>query len=134
METINTKVNTDNAGKHTTGEWLAIGADIVKNVTPLNSLDNGIIQIAKCYPTIEGNSFEFKHLHPQIEKAFEENPLLVERVITSENAKANASLIVKAVNNHYDLVEALTNMVAFYEGDANLAYIDKAKELLNSLK
>ena len=42
--------------------------------------------------------------------------------------------IVSSLINHYDLVEALTNMVAFYEGDANLSYIDKAKELLNSLK
>ena len=53
--------------------------------------------------------------------------------IASIIKEEDAALIVKAVNNHYDLVEALTNMVAFYEGDANLAYIDKAKELLNNI-
>lgn len=32
------------------------------------------------------------------------------------------------------LVEALQNTVNFYEGDANLSYIERAKQLLNQIK
>lgn len=69
------------------------------------------------------NKFIIRHVKSNAEVRILFNP---------ENTTAQE--IVSSLNNHYALLEALTNMVAFYEGDANLAYIDKAKELLNSLK
>lgn len=69
------------------------------------------------------NKFIIRHVKSNAEVRILFNP---------ENTTAQE--IVSSLNNHYALVEALTNMVAFYEGDANLAYIDKAKELLNNIK
>lgn len=69
------------------------------------------------------NKFIIRHVKSNAEVRILFNP---------ENTTAQE--IISSLNNHYNLVEALTKMVAFYEGDANLVYIDKAKELLNSLK
>lgn len=108
METINTKVNTDNVSKHTQGKWECIEQ---KSISEPFIIKNECKEVAIV-------TWGINKKYPE----------------TFEEVTANAALIVKAVNNHYALLEALTNMVAFYEGDANLAYIDKAKELLNSLK
>ena len=94
----------------TQGKWIAENSAIIKMVNPAGSFDNGKLIIAQCYSTIEGNSFEYKHLHPEIEKAFEENPLLIEKVITDKMAKANAEFICEAVNN-YDKLKAANKLL-----------------------
>ena len=94
----------------TQGKWIAENSAIIKMVNPAGSFDNGKLIIAQCYSTIEGNSFEYKHLHPEIEKAFEENPLLIEKVITDKMAKANAEFICEAVNN-YDKLKAANSLL-----------------------
>lgn len=128
----------------TMGIWATNGAEIIKQVTPMSSLDNGFLKIAQCYPTIEGNAFEHKHLHPEIEKMFEESPLLIERVITSHNCLHNAAFIVKACNNHDALVKALTETLKIIQeelpisGDKNLyeafQCYDRARQLLQSIE
>ena len=109
METINT--NTDNVGKKR--EW------IVEDKTIYCLHESG--RYTKGEPEL-CNEFYFS-IQPDYGRG-----------ITDEMAAEQAKIIHSSIVNHHALVEALTNMVAFYEGDANLAYIDKAKELLNSLK
>ena len=125
-ETINTNVNTDNVGKHTKGEWQVSFAKWAKDA-PIQGFRilSGKKDICSLNVRTESSVLPDEYFSKMNDLALEH--------LTSDECEANAALIVKAVNNHYDLVEALTNMVAFYEGDANLAYIDKAKELLNNI-
>jgi hypothetical protein len=125
--------------ERTQGEWILKDAAIIKNCTKSNSLDNGELKILQCYQSIEGNSFEYKHLHPEIEKAFEENPALLEKVITTKNVLANAAYSALAVNNLHLLAEALedtTELLKWLHSELTeegKAVLIKAKEALNKI-
>lgn len=94
----------------TQGVWITERNVISKDVSKRSIADNGKLEIAKCYPTIEGNSYENRHLNAEVAKAFEEQPELIERVITSEQCRINAQYTTLAINNLSKIADVLENI------------------------
>lgn len=125
METINTKVNTDNVGKHTKGEWQVSFAKWAKDA-PIQGFRilSGKKDICSLNVRTESSVLPDEYFSKMNDLALEH--------LTSDECEANAALIVKAVNNFEVMKNFIEKMATKYESNKFIA--DEANEILNNIK